>query len=138
VTANKPQFTVLHEQVQSITAASANSTTSLADIPGVSFSVPITNKNYNNQFVEVCYYASATKATSTTGTIGVYANGAEITASERSITSAAGISTMASCYVVARSSAAAQTVKLQFKSGDTAAFTINNGQVRYRMLYVLN
>lgn len=135
VALSRTDMTTIASAIDDATAAYTNATTSYTDIAGVSFSVPATLKQYSKQYIRVCYFADATKATATTGIIGVYANGAIIAASERAIASSAGRSTMSSCYVVARSSAAAQTVKLQAKSGDTNIFTIAQLQASFELLY---
>lgn len=138
ITLKSTEPSVILYATDTATAASANATTSYVDVPGVTFSVPATNKQYGYQFIRVCYWGDVTKATATTGTVGVFANGAVITASEMTVASAAGAKAVISqCYTVARSSAAAQTVKLQYKSGDTNAFTINNMMVELSILYTI-
>lgn len=128
-------------QLVAATAATAgytNATTSYTDITGASVAIPATRGDYSLQYIRVCYWADVTKATSTSGSIRVYANGAGITASVRTVTSAAGQTTLNLCYTVARSSAAAQTVKLQGVSGDTATFTIANLQMEVSVIRLLS
>lgn len=119
------------------TAGYTNATTSYTAITGASVSVPATFGNYTNEYLRVCYWADVTKATSTTGTIQVNANGAAITASRRTVASAAGQTTLSNCYTVARASAAAQTVTLEAVSGDTATFTVANLQMEVYLIRVL-
>lgn len=117
------------------TAGYTNSTTSYTDITGASVAVPATNKAWSGkQFIRVCYSADVIKATATIGTIGVYVNGAVVAASERSAPSTLR-GNINACYVVARASAAAQTVKLQGKSGDANQFTVTNLQMTVDVLY---
>lgn len=128
--------TATFEGTVDATPAYSNATTTYTAIPGASIAVPATNKPWSGkQFIETCYWADATKATSTTGTIQVVANGAAIVASRRTIASAAGQNNIGLCYRVARSSGAAQTVSLQGVSGDTAAFTVANLQMTVRVLF---
>lgn len=137
VVALKPfGVTALQEATVDATPAYSNATTSYTAIPGASVTIPVTNKAWaGKQFIEACYWADATKATSTTGTIQVVANGAAIPASRRSIASSAGQNNISLCYRVARASGLAQTVSLQGVSGDTAAFTIANLQFTVRVLF---
>ena len=113
-----------------------NSTTGYTDVTGVSVALPATTAPFANQLLRVCYSADVTKATSTTGTIAVYANGAVIAASARTV--GVGQWTMAACYIVARADGAAQTIKLQAKSGDTAQFTVTNVQMEVWRIDTLN
>lgn len=110
-------------------------TTSYADLTGATLSV--TPRAFPNQteapgtparatYIVVDWSADVTKATATTGICALYANGAVIAASERYISSAASRGTIGGTYTVANSLNAAQTVKLQCKSGDTNVFTVNN------------
>lgn len=95
--------------------ASASGTTAV--------SVPATTFDYTKQHIRVCYGVQATKATSTTGSVSVFVNGAVLASSTRTI----GVvsAPISSCTTIVRSSAAAQTVSLYGVSGDTAAFTIS-------------
>lgn len=121
------------------TAASAFSTTSYADLPGATLSVtpqvdpnrveaPGTPAVVDTLFVE--FNADVTKATATTGTCAPFVNGAIVTKFARSITSAAGQGTMTIIAPITNTTTGAQTVKIQCKSGDTNAFTINQGVLR--------
>lgn len=123
--------------VDTATAGYTNATTSYTTVTGISFSVPATRYNYTTEYLRVCYWADVTKATSTTGTIQVNANGAAITASRRTVNFGAGQTALSNCYTVARASAAAQTVTLEAVSGDTATFTIANLQAELYIVRVL-
>jgi hypothetical protein len=120
--------------VADATAGYTNSTATPSDITGATCSLPAYDGDYSKQYIETCYNADVTKSTATTGAIGVYVNGALVTASKRFATSAAGQSDIAGCYTAARSSGAAQTVKLQGVSGDTNLFTVSNAQFAVRII----
>jgi hypothetical protein len=120
--------------VSDATAGYTNSTTTPSDITGATCAVPAYDGDYSKQYIEVCFNADVTKATATTGAIGVFVNGALVTASKRYSTSAAGQADLSGCYAVARSSGAAQTVKLQGVSGDTNLFTVANCQFAVRII----
>jgi hypothetical protein len=111
--------------VTNATAGYTNATTTPSDITGASCAVPAFNGDFAKSFIRTCFWADATKSTATTGAIGVYVNGALVTASKRFIASAAGQGTISGCYTVARSDGSAQTVKLQGVSGDTNTFTVS-------------
>lgn len=106
-----------------------NATTGLTDIAEATVAVPAASGDFSKRYLRVCFSASASKATSTTGTIRVYVNGAAVTASGATIDFAALGGHLSSCYTVARADAAAQTVKLQGVSGDTAVFTVSELQM---------
>lgn len=120
--------------VADATAGYTNSTATPSDITGATCSLPAYDGDYSKQYIEVCFNADVTKSTATNGSIGVYANGALITASKRASTSAAGQADLSGCYTVARSSGAAQTVKLQGVSGDTNLFTVALCQFSVRII----
>jgi hypothetical protein len=65
------------------TAGYTNATTSATDITGATCALPAYDGDYSKQYIEVCFNADVTKATATTGAIGVYVNGALVTASKR-------------------------------------------------------
>jgi hypothetical protein len=113
-----------------LTSAYTNATTSATDLTGTSIVVSATKKRYDLQYFQVCWTADATKSTSTTGSVGVYVNGALAAGSTRFIASAAGRGTIGGCYVVARSSAAAQTIALQGVSADTASFAVTTASIQ--------
>jgi hypothetical protein len=120
--------------VADATAGYTNATTSATDITGATCALPAYDGDYSKQYIEVCFNADVTKATATTGAIGVYVNGALVTASKRFTTSAAGQADLAGCYAAQRASGAAQTVKLQGVSGDTNTFTVSNAQMRVNII----
>lgn len=130
-----PVNTYFHGYAEDATESFA--TTSYADVVSATVSVPAATGAvaYNEtnapgtptRYVrlKITWTATGSKATATTGTCGVYVNGAVLATTERSVATAAA-STMAGVTLVARTSNAAQTVKLQCKSGDTNVFTVTN------------
>lgn len=124
-----------------VTAASTFATTSYAALPASSISfIPARDPNQLCAPGEPCPVPhlhitanlDVTKATATTGTCVIVANGAAITNTARTVTSAAGESTMALFADVTESvtyTGTPLTVSLECKSGDTDTFTVNNGQV---------
>lgn len=130
---------------QQVTAASTFATTSYADLAGSS--VTFTPARDPNQTEAPTGYAApsvtlvaemsldVTKATATSGTCALFANGAVIAASSRTITSAAGEGTISQVYKVTLSTSGSQVVKVQCKSGDTNTFTVNQGLVSYNVIY---
>jgi hypothetical protein len=121
------------------TAGSTFATTSYADLPGATVTLtpqvdpnateaPGVNKPTDTIIVE--FNADVTKATATTGTCAVYANGAVVAKTARTISSAAGQGTMTIFAALANTTTGAQTVKVQCKSGDTNVFTVNNAMLR--------
>lgn len=125
-----------------VTAAYANSTTGYTDVTGSSFTyTPSVNDcttagrvlNTGRTFaclIEVEWSLDVTKSTATTGTCAVYVNGAIVATSARLVASAAGVNAvMAGVLVVANTTVGTQTIKLQCKSADGNAITVNNGHV---------
>lgn len=118
-------------------ASETFATTSYADVTGATVSVPASTASVAyaetnapgtpTRYVrlKITWAATGSKATSTDGTCAVYVNGAVLATTARVVPTAAA-STMAGVVLVARTSDAAQTVKLQCKSGDTAVFTVTN------------
>lgn len=122
------------------TAASTFNTTSYVDLPGATVTLTPTHNDPTTagksalatpqaDLIKVTWHLDVTKATTTTGTCGVFANGALIAASTRTIDVAAKETGMSGTYIVANSTVGAQTVKLQCKSGDTAVLTVNLGML---------
>lgn len=70
----------------------------------------------------------------TTGTIQIVSNGSALTASRRTIASAAGAGEISLCYIFARPVATSMIVKLQGVSGDTNTFTVSNMQMTVEVL----
>jgi hypothetical protein len=121
------------------TPASTFATTSFADLPGATLTLtpqvdpnrveaPGTPAIADNIVVE--FTADVTKATATTGTCGIFVNGAQLAKTARTVTSAAGESSIAFVGAIANTTTGAQTVKVQCKSGDTNVFTVNQGTLR--------
>lgn len=71
----------------------------------------------------VSYSVDATKATSTTGTCAVYANGAIVALTARTL--GVGEDSINWEGFIPNTTVGSQTVKLQCKSGDTATLTVN-------------
>lgn len=120
------------------TAAQTFATTSYADLalatvtftPSVDPNAAPFNgaPNYVDN-LRVVFAIDGTKATSTTGSCAVYVNGAILAKTERFISSAAGRGTIAGDFIIPNTTTAAQTVKLQCRSGDSAVFTVNNAHM---------
>lgn len=123
------------------TAGQTFATTSYADLAAATVSVPASQRvAYNNSgisgpstrlpYIRVTWSAATSKATGTDGTCAIFVNGAIVAGTARQSTFAAGASSIGGFYEVARSSDAAQTVKLQCKSADTSVFTVAFGNIR--------
>lgn len=118
-------------------ASETFATTSYADVTGATVSVPASTAavayaetnapGTPTRYVrlKITWAATGSKATTLTGTCAVYVNGAVLATTARIIDVAAQ-GTMSGVVLVARTSDAAQTVKLQCKSADTAVFTVTN------------
>lgn len=124
------------------TAGTTFATTSYADLTGATVTLTPTHNDPSTtgktgsaamaaqaDLIKVTWNLDLIKATTTTGTCALYANGAVIAASARTIDVAAKNTTISETWVVANSTTGAQTVKIQCKSGDTAVLTVNFGQI---------
>lgn len=103
-----------------------NATTTPSIVTGMTVAVPATLRPYQLQTLCVRWSADATKATSTTGSIGIGLNAAVDATSYRYTASSAGRNALNGSYCVARPSAAAITVSLYGVSADSGVFTVNN------------
>lgn len=127
------------------TASSTFATTSYAALPGatITFTPPRspteteapTGQSAPTVFLWVDWSLDVTKATATTLSCQLVANGAGIAASTRTIDTAAKEGTMAEHYEVALTAGGSQTVSLQCKSGDTNTGTVNTGVLSARVAY---
>lgn len=117
------------EGVADATAAQTFNTTSYADVALATVTMPALTQDYSGDYAWVCYTADAIKATSTTGTIAVYANGAVVAKTAQTVDTAAKNTNLGGCWTIAVANGNANVVKLQAKSGDTAVFTINNAEL---------
>lgn len=113
----------------------SNSTVTPTDVTDLTVTLPATTVPIARQYIETCFSADVTKATSTSGSLTVNISGSDVAASARQVQSASGRTTMASCFTVARATAASVIVKLRGVSGDTALFTVHNAQMTVRLLY---
>ena len=113
----------------------SNSTVTPTDVTELTTTIPATRVPIARQFIETCFYADATKATSLNGTLTVNISGSDVAASARQIQSSAGRGVIVGCHVAARATANAIIVKLRGVSGDTALFTVHNAQMTVRVLY---
>lgn len=122
------------------TAGTTFATTSYADLTGATVSFVPTNNDPTTagrsalatptaDLIEVTWNLDVVKATATTGTCALYANGAVIAASARTVDFAAKNTTISETWVVANTTVGTQTIKLQCKSGDTNVFTVNFGMI---------
>jgi hypothetical protein len=103
-----------------------NATTTPSIVTGMTVTLPATVRPYQLQTICVRWSADATKATSTTGSIGIGFNTVVDATSYRFTSSAAGRNSINGSTCFARPSAAAIVVSLYGVSGDTAALTVNN------------
>lgn len=113
-----------------------NATTSPTDITGLTVTVPATTGDFSKQTFEVCYSAAASKATSTTGSISVLFSGTADATFTRAVTFGAANNSLSGCFYKARATASAVIIKLQGVSGDTAAFTVSEAQLRVGVIRV--
>lgn len=113
----------------------SNSTVTPTDVTDLTVTLPATTVPIARQFIETCWAADVTKATSTSGSLTVNISGSDVTASARQVQFGSGRTTMANCFVAPRATAAAVIVKLRGVSGDTALFTVHNAQMTVRLLY---
>lgn len=124
-----PNVHLVQTRSVDLSTAYTNATTSATLIASASgttaIALPATNRDYSKQYIRACWRAVGSKATSTTGTITLYANGGLIAATNQTITTASLNNNVSGCHTVARSSAAAQTIGLWGVSGDTAVFTVS-------------
>lgn len=84
--------------------------------------------------LEVNYSAILSKATGGDGTLGLYINGAILPDHETVVAFAQGAVRVTGHALVPRTSAAAQTVKLQAKSSDTNVLTISKPTISVKRL----
>lgn len=87
------------------------------------------------EHLQVTWSADVTKATASTGTCQLFINGAAITNSAKTATSAGGEEAMGGVIDVPNTTTGSQAVILQCKSGDTNTFTINNAQILANEVY---
>jgi len=125
-----------------VTAAYSNATTGYTDVTGSSFTYTPTINDCTTAgrllnigatlpcLLKITWSFDVTKATATTGTCAVFVNGAVVATSARLVASAAGANAvMAGVLVVPVTVVGTQTIKMQCKSADTNAITVNNGHV---------
>lgn len=124
--------------VKDATASQTFATTSYADLALATTSVtPLVDPNATSapgvpsytDWIHVSFSMDVQKATATTGTCAVFANGAVVTKTARTVNSGAGNVSMSGDFYLANSTTGAQTIKLQCKSGDTNVFTVNNAHL---------
>lgn len=130
--------TVFLQGVADATATQTFATTSYADLAAATVSfvprfdstiveAPGTPTKVDYIRVTVTYVMS--KATATTGTCAVFANGAIVTKTAQAITTAATNANVSGVFYLVNSLAGTQTVKLQCKSGDTNVFTVTSAHL---------
>lgn len=122
--------------VNDATAAQTFATTSYADLAGSPLTtfLPVRDPNTVGapgqptiiDFIHVSFSMDVSKATATTGTCGVFANGALVTKTARTVSVGAGQVSMNGDFYIPNTTTGVQTIKLQCKSGDTNVFTVNN------------
>lgn len=121
-------------------ANTTNATTSYVDVTGAAVAVEAITEDPTQVatygMLRVTYSAIVSKATGTSATLGVYANGAIIADTETVVLQTQGAQRISGSFLVARADAAAQTVKLQVKSADTSIATVTDAYIdveRYRI-----
>lgn len=120
-----------------VTASSTFATTAYADLAGSNVTyVPTlgdctTAARIAACLIKVTFSLDVSKATATTGTCAPYVNGAVIASAARTASSSGGNENIGGTFIVANSTVGSQTIKLQCKSGDTNALTVNFGHVVY-------
>lgn len=124
------------EGVVDATASSTFATTSYADLPAATVTMPAVTYDNAGDYAYVCYSADVIKATTTTGTLAIWINGAVVAKTARTIDVAAKQGTMGGCFTLALTAQTANIVKLQGKSGDTATFTVNNAELTVWRVHV--
>lgn len=114
-------------------------TTSYEDVAGASVTYPasLSDPAYTGELIYACYWATGSKATTLSGTVALFVNGAIVADTAKVVTTASLNGSVSSCYAVAPAAdqtgnagsndyLEAQTVKLQAKSADTAVFTVSD------------
>lgn len=114
-----------------VTANSTFNANTFSDLPGstVTFTPAPYDPTVNVDLLFVTWHLNGTKATGTTGTCELFANGARIAATAQTVANAAGATDMSGSWIVALSASGSQTVKLQCESADTSVLTVANGQL---------
>ena len=136
ITGQQSQTNTVFYDVEALTSAYSNSTTTASDVTGMTTTVPATIGTSAYQYVEVCWNAQVAKATATTGSISVVVNGVSQSTSTRTVQVTAG-QPIAACYYMQRPTDAAFVVKLQGVSGDTNAFSVSQAQMSVRVIFTL-
>lgn len=121
-------------------ANTTNATTAYVDVTGAAVAVAAATEDPTQVasygMLRVNYSAILSKATATSATLGVFVNGAIVADTETLVLQTQGATRVSGSFLIARSSAAAQTVKLQVKSADTNIATVSKAYIdveRYRL-----
>lgn len=127
-----PSYDLRFSGVTNATANQTFATTSYADLAGTAITfVPTVNDptQMASSYVMVSFELQGSKATATTGTCGVFINGA-VSATTTATINVAGVDeSFGGVYLVPNTTVGSQTVKVQCKSGDTNVFTVAKGQL---------
>lgn len=124
--------------VKDATASQTFATTSYADLAAATTSfTPFADPNaiyapgsfVPTDWIHVSFSMDVQKATATTGTCGIFVNGALLAKTARTVNSGAGQVAMNGDFYIPNTTTGTQTVKLQCKSGDTNVFTVNNAHM---------
>lgn len=124
--------------VMDATATQTFATTAFADLANTSVAfTPAADPNRLEapgtnlwpDYIHVSFSMDVSKATATTGSCGVFVNGAELAKTTRTVSSAASQVSMNGDFYIPNSTTGVQTVKLQCKSGDTNVFTVTNAHM---------
>lgn len=85
-----------------------------------------TQVNAKADLIQVSYTGQVSKATATTGTCGVFINGAVSTVTERITDFGEVQGVIAGTFIIPNTTVGVQTIKMQCKSADTNVFTVKN------------
>ena len=121
-------------------ANSTNATTAYTDVTGAAVAVdaatedPTQVSSYG--MIRATFSAIVSKATAGNAILGLNINGAVVADTETTVASTQGAQRVSGSFLIARSSLAAQTVKLQVKSSDANVATVTDAYLdveRYRV-----
>lgn len=121
-------------------ANTTNATTAYVDVTGAAVAVEAATEDPTQSatkgYLRASFSAIVSKATGGNAILGLNVNGAVVPDTETTIASTQGAVRVTMSYLIARASAAAQTVKLQVKSSDTSIATVTDAYIdveRYRI-----
>lgn len=137
VTGQQTQPNTVFYDVEALTSAYSNSTTTASTVTGLTTTVPATIGTSATQYLEVCWNVQAAKATAGSGSLQLLVNGVLQTTSVRTIQTASGSTPAMACHYMARPVDGAFAVTLQGVSSDTNAFSVSQGMFMVRVFFTL-